>query len=397
MQQTSKYIFTAAVMALLIVAAGCSKPGKNIIFMCPDGMGLSNVTAARTYLHGPNGDRLSFETLPYIGYQRTASKNSFVTDSAAAASAWASGERFNNGEISCHDEDKDGQCDGTRKNQKTILELAAKRHMGTGLVATSNITHATPAAWGAHTHNRKCESDIFRQQLENDIDVMLGGGIATNRSHCQLEHTGKNMTRHLISQAKENGYHYVTTKDELEQAEAAEKLLGLFKTGGLTPIYKRSPASTEPTLEEMTQKALTVLEKNPNGFFLMVEGSQVDWANHARNLKYQIYEMVDFNNAVKAVRDWMTEKPGRAEHTLLIVVADHECGGVILDGPYGELPEKGTADAMDVVFASNYLNPLDSANHTAVDTLMWSNQPECGRAMDNTELFGIMKDFMGNR
>ena len=126
----------------------------------------------------------------------------------------------------------------------------------------------------------------------------------------------------------------------------------------------------------------------------MVEGSQVDWANHARTLKYQIYEMVDFNNAVKAVRDWMTEKPGRAENTLLIVVADHESGGVILDGPYGELPEKGTADAMDVVFASNYLNPLDSANHTAVDTQIWSNLPECGRAMDNTELFGIMKDFM---
>ena len=396
MQQTLKYGLKMAVLAVLIAAAGCSKPGKNIIFMCPDGMGLSNVTAARTYLHGANGDRLSFETLPHIGYQRTSSKNSFVTDSAAAASAWASGEKFNNGEISCHDEDNDGRCDGTRKNPQTILELAAEKDMATGLVATSNITHATPAAWGAHTHSRKCESEIFKQLLGNKVDVMLGGGIATNRTHCKLDHTDKNITRRLISQAREQGYQYVTTKHELKQAAAAGKLLGLFKLGGLTPIYKRGPASTEPTLEEMTQKALSVLEKNPDGLFLMVEGSQVDWANHARNREYLIHEMIDFDNAVKTVMDWIKEKPARSENTLLIVVADHECGGVILDGPYGELPAKGKADAMDVVFASNYMNPLDSANHTAVDTLIWSNQPACGRAMDNTDLFGIMKDFMGN-
>ena len=375
--------------------AGCSKPAKNIIFMCPDGMGLANVSTARTYLYGPNGDRLNFEKLPYIGYQRTASKTSFVTDSAAAASAWASGEKFKDGEISCHDENGDGQCDGTRKNQKTILELAVEKQMATGLVVTADITHATPAAWGAHTHSRKCESEIFKQMLENDINVLLGGGIATNRKQCKLEHTAESMTQHLISKAEDRGYQYVTTRDELSQVAADKKLLGLFKTGGLTPIYKRGPESDEPTLEEMTRKALSILEANPNGFFLLVEGSQVDWANHARHLEYQIHEMIDFDNAAKAVMDWIYQKRGRTENTLLMVSADHECGGVIIDGPYGDLPAKGRPEAMDVVFSSNFMNPLDSADHTAVDTIIWANQPQCGKALENTDLFYIMRDFIG--
>ena len=262
------YIKFCLWLAIILFALnGCSKPAKNIIFMCPDGMGLADVTMARTYLYGPDGKRLSFETLPYIGYQRTASRNSFVTDSAAAASAWASGEKFNNGEISCHDDDGDGQCDATHQNKKTILELAREKDMGTGLVVTSDITHATPAAWGAHVHNRKCESEIFKQMLDHDIDVMLGGGSATNRKTCKLEHTGKNSTNALIAKAESRGYTYVTTKNELIRAGYPPKLLGLFKDKGLTPVYRRPPDSTEPTLALMTQTALSILEKKtPKAF-----------------------------------------------------------------------------------------------------------------------------------
>lgn len=149
---------------------------KNIIFMVPDGMGLSNVTATRIYLNGPNGDRLSFEKLPTIGYQSTHSANSTVTDSAAAASAWATGEKFNNGEISCHSEDT--VC---IESPATILELAKEEGKATGLVATSTITHATPASFAAHVNSRKCETEIARQYIEESgVDVLLGGGIGPN-------------------------------------------------------------------------------------------------------------------------------------------------------------------------------------------------------------------------
>ncbi len=131
---------------------------RNIIFMVPDGQGLSNVVAARVFKNGPNGAPLHQETLDNMGYQRTHSANSLVTDSAAAASAWAMGEKFNNGEISCH-----GDANYSCTNElPTILEIAKKRGLATGLVATSQISHATPAAFGAHTYSRNCGLEIAR-------------------------------------------------------------------------------------------------------------------------------------------------------------------------------------------------------------------------------------------
>ncbi len=404
--------------------ASREKRGKNIIFMVPDGMGLSNVTIARTYKNGINGDKLNFEKLPFIGYQRTHSRNSTVTDSAAAGSAWAAGEKFNNGEISCLDENDDGVCDGTRINAKTVLELAKDKGMSTGLVATSTVTHATPAVWGAHVHYRYCETEIFRQFIEeSEVDVILGGGIGKNRPDrgCAFAETDADyITDTAIPNAQAMGYAYVTTKDELANVGDVDKLLGLFSeygiTSGMTEEYIKSAASTEPTLAEMTTAALNVLEKNPEGFFLMVEGSQIDWANHARNATYQIKETLAFDDAVKVALDWMNEDDLRYDNTLLVVVADHETGGVIIDGPYGSLSQAGdtavqsvdlegdlefdndgnpvmTPD-LDVLFGSNPAEPTESANHTAVDTVIWSNYSLCAKAMDNTDLYYIMADYI---
>ena len=279
------------VASLVYPAAGLGgEPAKNIIFMVPDGMGLAQVTAARIFKNGPGGAPLALETLERVGYQRTYSKNSTVTDSAAAASAWACGEKFNNGEVCFHRE--------TGSYSPTILELAKGMGKATGLVVTSQITDATPASFAAHVANRKCQNEIGRQYIQVvRPHVILGGGRwkmdadpATDGDSPGCPIYGKD----LEEEAARTGYRVVHTGKELEEAlnEGPREILGLFSNEGMTPAYKRTPETTEPSLAEMTRAALTVLEKERKGFFLLVEGSQVDWANHENNLAYQVPELL---------------------------------------------------------------------------------------------------------
>jgi alkaline phosphatase len=359
------------------------RKAKNIIFMVPDGMGLAYVTAARIYKNGPDGAPLSFETLDEIGYQRTHSKNSTVTDSAAAAGAWACGQKFNNGEISFNGD--------TEQPVETILEIAKEKGKATGLVATSTITHATPAAFGSHVIIRKCESEIARQYIqEKEWDVILGGGIDKFTSnvdtHVLCDDTPFN---DLTVEAAGKGYDVVYTADEMNNAVAdgSTKLLGLFAPGGLTPEVDRLPGTTEPHLYEMTEAALDILEDEKQGFFLVVEGSQIDWAGHDNDVEYQIGETLAFDAAVEAVKEWIAADKKRQKQTLLIVVPDHETGGFMINGPYGDLSEAG-----DIVE-----DGWTSGGHTAVDTLVWSSGPKSsllGKAMDNTDLFWVMQAVM---
>ena len=353
---------------------------KNIIIMIPDGMGLSDVTAARIYKNGPNGEPLYFETLENIGYQRTHSANSTVTDSAAAASTWACGEKFDNGEICYHS--KDGSYN------PTILELSKYKGKATGLVATSTITHATPAVWASHVNSRSCETEIARQYIENTgVDVMLGGGRKTFNPDSP---DACGASGNFIEMAKEKGYTVIYKKSEMENAvnSGVKKLLGLFADEALTPEKDRSVDTEEPRLPDMTSAALAILEKNRNGFFLMVEGSQIDFANHRHDLKYQITETLAFDEAVKIVLDWINISSRRKSETLLIIVADHDCGGFAVNGPYGRLSEAG--EFVEAGWTSD--------NHTAQDTIVWSQGPgsyKLGRAIDNTDLYGVMREVLG--
>jgi alkaline phosphatase len=365
---------------------------KNIIFMVPDGLGLSNVTAARIFKNGPNGERLYLETLPQIGYQRTFAKNSTITDSAAAASAWASGEKYNNNEVSCHDENKDGFCD--LPVAKTILELAKAKGKATGLVATSTITHATPAVWAAHVHFRNCETEISRQYIEvTGVDVLLGGGVGPDKS-CL---TPSPKTRdQIIAEAPAYGYTYVTSKADMNAAVdmGKKKIWGIFDpdhNGKTIEKFRVDPAimypAEEPTLPEMTAAALKVLEKDRDGFFLMVEGSQIDWANHANDLTYQVSETLAFDESVKVVLDWVNKHPSRLHNTLIIIVSDHGCAGFAVNGPYGSLTNAG-----------ELIQPgWTSRDHTGEDTLIWSQGPGSGylgRALDNADLYQIMEKVL---
>lgn len=376
-------------------APGKSDPhptAKNIIFMVGDGMGLAHVTAARIFKNGPDGERLYLETLPTIGYQRTYSARDPLTDSAAAASAWASGEKFNNGEISCHDDDEDGRCEPAP--DPTILEIAKAKGKATGLVVTSTATHATPAAFGAHVASRRCEKEIARQYIQvTKVDVILGGGRKKFKStEKQADECGT--SGDFIAAAESNGYQVVYTKKALNGvvAKGSRKILGLFTPKGKTPeLFRLYPEdyykAEEPTLPQMTAAALETVEKDEDGFFLLVEGSQIDWASHRNDVAYQIGETLAFDEAVKVVLDWVSEKPNRRQKTLVIISADHETGGFAINGVEGRNYKPG--DIVD--------HGWTGTGHTAGDVMIWSQGPGSkylGRVVDNTDLYKVMLEVL---
>ena len=254
-------------------------------------------------------------------------------------------------------------------------------------MASSTITHATPAAFGAHVKNRNCENEIARQYIhKTGVDVILGGGKLRFNSPAQ---DSCGVGGDFISEAQAKGYTVVYTRDELLKLRDAKKLLGLFSEGPLAPGPKRAGDDTiktrEPSLAEMTGAALKILEKNANGFFLLVEASQVDWANHANDLGYQIAEILALDEAVGVVLDWVKAKVERKSGTLIIVVPDHETGGFAITGPFGStITEPG-----QLINAG-----WTSKNHTGGDTMIRSQGPYSqylGRAIDNTDIFYIMK------
>ena len=364
-----------------------SRAVTNIIFMVPDGLALSNITAARLYAYGTGSDRLNLETLKQIGYQSTHSANSMVTDSAAAASAWACGEKFNNGEISLHSQ--------TGISPKTILEIARELGKKTGLIATSSITHATPAAFGAHVGDRNCENEIARQYIvRTGIDLLLGAG----KGFFQSYHIGADPCGtygDFITLAKKRDYTIVDSREEMFSSyKDAKKILGLFRNKSLTPAYRKiktKKSAGEPSLSEMTHVALQFFESHPEGFFLLVEGSQIDWANHANNLEYQIKEVLEFDRAVKAVLDWVKREEIREKNTLIIIVSDHDCGGFAIKGPRGKILNRpGLYVEAGWIWGS----------HTSEDTMIWSQGPyskHLGKAIDNTDIFHIMRAALNGR
>ncbi len=360
---------------------------KYIIFMIPDGMGLADVTAARVQKNGPGGAPLWLETLEHIGYQHNFSEKNTVTDSSAAASAWACGEKFVNNEVCLH-------ADG-RPHNPSLLEIAKSRGMGTGLVVTQAITEATPGAFGAHVDKRSCQQEIGRQYIEiTQPDIMLGGGtsklISTVPDACGT-------AGNYVVKAVNLGYSYVSNAAELDSAMegGSSKLLGLFATSALTLEALRPVNSTQPRLPQMTTAALSLLERHQNGFFLIVEGSQIDTCNHGESWPCQYMEMMAFDESVKQVLDWIDAKPGRREHTLLIIAADHETGGFALKGteaPAGQPLGMFEAGWTFVLDAQNTI-----ANHTGGDVMIWSQGPgseALNRAMDNTWVYAVVAAMM---
>jgi len=284
---------------------------RNVIFFIGDGMGVSYTTALRYLKDDPATKEVEQTELDkyLVGQQMTYPEDpkQNITDSAAAATAMSAGIKTYNAAIGV---DNDGS------SVKTVLEAAKEKGKSTGLVATSEITHATPASYGAHDVNRKnmnaIADDYYDEMIKggHKIDVMLGGGL----SNFVRE------DRDLTKQFQKDGYSYVTNKNEMLN-DKNSKMLGLFSPGGMPKMIDRD--STLPSLRDMTNTAINKLNKNKNGFFLMVEGSQIDWAGHDNDIVAAMSEMEDFEIAFKSAIAFAKKD----KHTLVVATADHSTGG----------------------------------------------------------------------
>lgn len=299
------------------------KPSRNhptnVILMVGDGMGFSQVTAA-AYVKGEGVTPGSLHMLnlnPY-GNVTTHSHNSVVTDSAAAATALASGHKTDNGHL--------GEGPDFRR-VRTVLEVAEQKGMKTGLVTTARLTHATPGAFVAHVRDRHEENQVADQLLQRRVDVMMGGGL---RHFLPADQGGQRQDgKNLLDEARNRGYTVVKNDHQLQQAGDG-KLLGLFNLSHMTYDLDRE-LTDEPSLAEMTQQAIRRLQRGGKGFFLMVEGGRIDHAGHANDPAANIRETLAFDQAVREAARFA----GKDGNTLLMVTADHETGGMSV-GANGE-------------------------------------------------------------
>lgn len=315
---------------------------RNVILLIGDGMGHNHIALARHRTVGSEG-RLHMERMPIIGQLRTHSANRAVTDSSAAATALACGVKTDNDRIGM-------AADSTAFT--TILQKARENGFRTGLVATSSVTHATPAAFASHVAGRDMQTEIAVQFLSNRVDVLLGGG----RKYWLGGPEGvRTDGRNLIEEARAAGYQVIDGRKQL--ADVVEvPVLGLFADDGMMTF------PPEPGLDEMTRIAIGLLSvrSHKNGsemkpqFFIMVEGSQIDWASHVNDADYMVRQTLLFDLAVKEALDFARSD----ERTLVLVVADHETGGLA----------QGVEDGRPVAVWT-------SDDHTAADVPLYAFGP----------------------
>ena len=279
-----------------------TKQPRNIIFLIGDGMGLSQISSSFYF----NSKLPNFARFKTIGLSNVISSNSKITDSAAGATSFASGIKTFNGAIGV---------DINKKPVENIVELLSNENYQTGLIATSSITHATPASFYAHVVCRDWEEEIAAQMATSPIDFFAGGGL----KFFQNREDGKDMMELL----EDNGFviHTDVINQKIDRSKRHAFLLG-------QEDMPKMIDGRGDFLVKSTQKALSFFEENSSPFFLMVEGSQIDWAGHDNDANYLITELLDFDQTVGFVLDY-AEKEG---NTLVIVTADHETGGFTLSG-----------------------------------------------------------------
>lgn len=341
-------------LSIAVVCSQCSnkktihtsekrKPLK-IILMIGDGMGLAQICAASVVNNG-----LYLELLEAIGFIKTSSADDYITDSAAGATAFSTGEKTYNNAI--------GVGIDTLK-RKTLLEMAEEAGLSTGLISTCSVTHATPASFFAHQKHRKMHQEIANDFYGKGIDFVA----ATGKPYFD------------INKLKNDGYHVQIGGNTY--SEIGSKNFWFYNDS----IHPPKANIRGNWLEEATKKGISLLSQNIQGFFLMVEGSQIDWGGHDNDLDYVVNELIDFDKAIKEAVEF-AKKDG---NTLVIITADHETGGLSLNE--GDLMNK------------KVIGHFSSKEHSGIMVPVFSFGPGSENfkgVMQNTDIFKKMKMLYG--
>ncbi len=329
-----------------------AKP-KNVILMIGDGMGIAHLQAAMTINKGD----LQMKRFKQIALVTTHSADDYVTDSGAAGSAIASGQKTNNGHISISP---------LGDTLITLAELAKFNSLGAGLVTTCAITHATPAAFYAHQFSRNSYEAIASDFIKSEIDVIIGGG----RAHFETREDGLN----LIDQLRAKNYQVVYDIQGMNEVNPGKLAALLWENHPPSILEGRNDYLTPASL-----KAIELLEVHENGFFLMIESSQIDWGGHERNIDYILSETLEFDSLIGIILDFV-ETDGE---TLLVLTADHETGGLSLEQGSYESGELETA--------------FSTEHHTGIMVPLFAFGPGAEKFtgfMDNTDIFQLIVELL---
>jgi len=321
---------------------------KNVIYMIGDGMGENHIVSGSIY----KGEMLNMQTINDKCYVTTSSLQT-VTDSAAAATALATGYKTINETIG---KDKEG------KNLENLIEYSNFKGLKTGIVCTQILNHATPAAFSVHSQYRYNYDEIAISQIESSVDLLLGGG----RKYFELN-------KSLINEKCK----WINKLSELEGVSKNERVIGTLANTSMSQERERI------SLSQMTKTAINRLE-NENGFFLMIEGSDIDTYSHEADIENMITELIDFDDAVKIAIEYVDKHPD----TLLIVTADHETGGLIQNS------EQSKGELTDFLFTSN-------GEHTNANVILYAygigaNELTQYDIIDNTSIHRFVKTGLSN-
>ncbi len=374
----------------LVSSSALAAPqAKNIIFFLGDGMGPTTITAARIFKHGEDG-LLNFERLERTARIKTYSNDFQTTDSAPSMGAYMTGVKINQDGISMKDaraidpaKDANGnetvdQCGaGNGKAVPTILELAKARGKAVGAVTTTELTHATPASTFSHVCHRDAAYTIARQlvpggegynrALGDGVDVLMGGGRHHFTPYDKATNPkGRADGRDLMAELAAQGYAVANTRAGMMSARPGRKFIGIYSASDHLD-YAQARRPEQPALSEMALKSIELLSKDPDGFFLMVEGGKIDHALHDNNAKNALADTVAFDEAIQATIDRMRQLDPGLENTLIVVTADHD-HTMVLNG----YPKRGSK-VLDIVHDYATGEPKKDADGKTFTALVFGN------------------------
>ena len=416
-RRTMATLCAAAFSITLAGPAFAAGEAKNVIFFLGDGMGPTTVTAARIFKYKEEG-ALNFEQLQRTARIKTYSNDAQTTDSAPSMSAYMTGVKMNNDVLSMSTDTKavapgkdvngnlgvNNCVAGNGQPVPTILELAKAKGKATGSITTTELTHATPAATYSHICHRDAQyaiaaqavpgGDGFNTALGDGVDVLMGGGRNHFTPYAAVTNVkGRADGRNLLTELAAKGYTVAATKADMAAAPNNKKFIGLYSSKShleyeldRVAVPPLGEGATQPSLAEMTVKAIDILSQNPNGYFLMVEGGRIDHALHGTNAKRALVDTIAFDDAVKAALDKIKATDPTLANTLIVVTADHD--HTMTFNGYG----KRGNPILDINRSYRDGQPSKDADGNTYTTLVFGNGPNRPNLRTNLDSAAVLAD-----